>query len=182
MLQEVLSLLPRRRFVNLTWVAFVGGIELFAVGAATTADALAGDMEQIASCKPGRNIHERMGRRPRAYTDRSSFLLSFFYLLCFLLPQSFFVLACCACSVVYDSSRVPAVVTTRNKRQSANHISDCEPLCRRSKHVGSLASAACSSCLGNHDSIYVPALRMCPLSGTVRQTHQNPLNGSELRI
>lgn len=41
LLQESFGLLPRRRFVNLSWVAFVGGIELFAVGAATTADALA---------------------------------------------------------------------------------------------------------------------------------------------
>ncbi|XP_026189991.1 uncharacterized protein At4g17910 [Cyclospora cayetanensis] len=41
LLQEGLSLLPRRRFVNLTWVAFVGGIELFAVGISTACDALA---------------------------------------------------------------------------------------------------------------------------------------------
>ncbi|CDJ29670.1 uncharacterized protein EMH_0023360 [Eimeria mitis] len=40
-LQEGFGLLARRRFVNLTWVAFVGGIELFAVGTATLADALA---------------------------------------------------------------------------------------------------------------------------------------------
>ncbi|CDJ46378.1 hypothetical protein, conserved [Eimeria brunetti] len=40
-LQEGFGLLARRRFVNLTWVAFVGGIELFAVGTAALADALA---------------------------------------------------------------------------------------------------------------------------------------------
>lgn len=41
LLQEGIGLLARRRFVNLTWVAFVGGIELFAVGTATLSDALA---------------------------------------------------------------------------------------------------------------------------------------------
>ncbi|OEH80241.1 hypothetical protein cyc_03664 [Cyclospora cayetanensis] len=46
LLQEGLSLLPRRRFVNLTWVAFVGGIELFAVGISTACDALAGHQQQ----------------------------------------------------------------------------------------------------------------------------------------
>ena len=43
LLQEGIGLLARRRFVNLTWVAFVGGIELFAVGTATLSDALAGE-------------------------------------------------------------------------------------------------------------------------------------------
>ncbi|KAL8275291.1 hypothetical protein Esti_000740 [Eimeria stiedai] len=41
MLQEWFGLLPRRRFVNLSWVAFVTGIEVFAVAASTTTDALA---------------------------------------------------------------------------------------------------------------------------------------------
>ncbi|KAL8425487.1 hypothetical protein Efla_002608 [Eimeria flavescens] len=41
LLQEGLGLLPRRRFVNLSWVIFVGGIEVFAVAAATAADSLA---------------------------------------------------------------------------------------------------------------------------------------------
>lgn len=47
LLQEGFGLLARRRFVNLTWVAFVGGIELFAVGMATFADALAGRFKEI---------------------------------------------------------------------------------------------------------------------------------------
>lgn len=50
-LQEGFGLLARRRFVNLTWVAFVGGIELFAVGAAALGDALAGEHVSWGSIK-----------------------------------------------------------------------------------------------------------------------------------